>query len=42
MFVVPSWHSVRHAADKDSRLFSFSGRTTQEPLGLWLKDRENS
>jgi len=42
VFVVPSWHSVRHAANKDSRLFSFSGRPTQGSLGLWRKDRENS
>ncbi len=38
-FVVPSWVEVRHFADKDSYLFSFSDRPVQEKLGLWRELR---
>ena len=38
VFVVPSWHSVRHEARADSVLFSFSDRPIQEALGLWRED----
>ena len=38
-FVVPSWMPVRHFADSDSYLFSFSDRPVQEKLGLWRELR---
>ena len=38
-FVVPSWHSHRHAADAEAVLFSFSDRVVQAKLGLWREDR---
>ncbi len=42
VFVVPSWHRVRHEADADSVLFSFSDRPMQEALGLFREDRGNA
>jgi gentisate 1,2-dioxygenase len=39
IFVVPSWHHVRHEADEDSVLFSFSDRPVQEALYLFREDR---
>lgn len=42
IFVVPSWHSVRHVAGADSVLFSFSDRPIQDALGLWREDRGNA
>jgi gentisate 1,2-dioxygenase len=42
VFVVPSWHSVRHEATDDSVLFSFSDRPVQEALGLFREDRGNA
>jgi gentisate 1,2-dioxygenase len=42
VFVVPSWHSVRHEADDDAVLFSFSDRAIQAKLGLWREDRGNN
>ena len=41
IFVVPSWHVVRHEADEDSVLFSFSDRPIQEALHLFREDRGN-
>ena len=41
VFVVPSWHRHRHAADADSVLFSFSDRSMQLKLGLWREQRGN-
>ncbi len=35
VFVAPSWSRVRHDADADSVLFSFSDRSAQQVLGLW-------
>jgi gentisate 1,2-dioxygenase len=35
VFVAPSWLPVRHAADDDAVLFSFSDRPVQKALGLW-------
>jgi len=35
VFVVPSWSNVRHEADTDAVLFSFSDRPAQKALGLW-------
>lgn len=35
VFVVPSWNKVRHEADTDAVLFSFSDRPAQKALGLW-------
>jgi gentisate 1,2-dioxygenase len=35
VFVVPSWMPVRHEADTDAVLFSFSDRPAQQALGLW-------
>lgn len=40
-FVVPSWMEVRHSADEDAYLFSFSDRPVQEKLGLWRELRGN-
>lgn len=42
VFVVPSWHSVRHEADEEAVLFSFSDRPVQEALGLFREDRGNA
>jgi gentisate 1,2-dioxygenase len=39
IFVVPSWHHVRHEADEDSVLFSFSDRPIQEALYLFREER---
>lgn len=40
IFVVPSWHWVRHEADAESVLFSFSDRAAQKALGLWREQLE--
>ena len=40
IFVVPSWHTIRHQADSESVLFSFSDRPVQEALGLFREDRK--
>jgi gentisate 1,2-dioxygenase len=41
VFVVPSWAPVRHEADEDAVLFSFSDRPVQEALHLFREDRGN-
>jgi gentisate 1,2-dioxygenase len=42
IFVVPSWHRVRHeATDADAVLFSYSDRPIQEALHLFREDRGN-
>jgi gentisate 1,2-dioxygenase len=35
VFVVPSWCSVSHEAERESVLFSFSDRPVQKMLGFW-------
>ena len=35
VFVAPSWSTVRHEAEGDAVLFSFSDRPAQQALGLW-------
>lgn len=42
IFVVPSWRWVRHEAEKESVLFSFSDRPVQEKLDLFREDRRNA
>ena len=44
IFVVPSWHRVRHEAaeDEDAVLFSYSDRPIQEALYLFREDRGNA
>ena len=42
LFVVPSWHRVRHYPAEDSVLFSFSDRPIQEALHLFREDRGNA
>lgn len=42
IFVVPSWHHVRHEAFEDSVLFSYSDRPIQEALHLFREDRDNA
>jgi gentisate 1,2-dioxygenase len=42
VFVVPSWHRVRHEAMEDAVLFSFSDRPIQEALHLFREDRGNA
>ena len=42
VFVVPSWHHIRHEADTEAVLFSFSDRPIQEALGLFREDRGNA
>ena len=42
VFVVPSWQHVRHEADEDAVLFSFSDRPVQEALHLHREDRGNA
>jgi gentisate 1,2-dioxygenase len=39
--VAPSWCWVRHEADEDAVLFSFSDRPAQVKLGLWREMRGN-
>jgi len=42
IFVVPSWHRVRHEAlDADAVIFSYSDRPIQEALHLFREDRGN-
>lgn len=41
IFVAPSWCGVRHEADEDAVLFSYSDRPIQEKLGLFREDRGN-
>jgi gentisate 1,2-dioxygenase len=42
IFVVPSWHRVRHQAlDGDAVIFSYSDRPIQEALHLFREDRGN-
>ena len=43
IFVVPSWHHVRHEAkaDEEAVLFSYSDRPIQEALHLFREDRGN-
>lgn len=38
IFVVPSWHAIRHEADIESVLFSFSDRVAQKVLGIWREE----
>ena len=42
VFVAPSWYHVRHEADEDAVLFSFSDRPVQEALHLYREDRGNA
>ena len=42
IFVVPSWHPVRHEAASDAVLFSYSDRPVHEKLGLWREARGNA
>jgi gentisate 1,2-dioxygenase len=42
IFVVPSWHHVRHEAAEDAVLFSYSDRPVQEALHLFREDRGNA
>jgi gentisate 1,2-dioxygenase len=43
IFVVPSWHRVRHEAlDSDAVIFSYSDRPIQEALHLFREDRGNA
>ncbi|MBV1706386.1 MAG: gentisate 1,2-dioxygenase [Hyphomicrobiales bacterium] len=42
IFVVPSWKHVRHEAEDDAVLFSFSDRPVQEALHLFREDRGNA
>jgi gentisate 1,2-dioxygenase len=39
IFIVPSWHTVKHEANTDAVLFSFSDRPVQQKLGLWRESR---
>ena len=41
VFVVPSWHEIRHEASGDAVLFSYSDRPIQEKLGLFRDHRGN-
>ena len=38
-FVTPAWSTIKHFSDKDSIIFSFSDRPTQELLGLWRENK---
>jgi gentisate 1,2-dioxygenase len=42
VFVAPSWRWIRHEAEEDSILFSFSDRPVQEKLDLFREDRANA
>ena len=39
VFVVPSWHTLRLRAGRETTLFSFSDRPMQQVLGLWREQR---
>ena len=39
IFFVPSWHSVRIRALRDTLLFSYSDRPVQQVLGRWREQR---
>jgi len=39
VFVVPSWHTLRLHAGRDTVLFSYSDRPVQQVLGLWREQR---
>jgi gentisate 1,2-dioxygenase len=39
IFLVPSWHTYRLRAHRDSILFSFSDRPVQQVLGLWREQK---
>lgn len=39
ILVVPSWKTVRHEADTDAVVFSFSDRGVQQRLGLFREER---
>jgi gentisate 1,2-dioxygenase len=39
VFVVPSWHTLRLHAARDTVLFSYSDRPVQQALGLWREQR---
>ncbi|TMM50538.1 gentisate 1,2-dioxygenase [Sulfitobacter sabulilitoris] len=41
VFVVPSWHDIRHETHEDAVLFSYSDRPIQEKLGLFRDHRGN-
>lgn len=41
VFVVPSWHEIRHFTNGDAVLFSYSDRPIQEKLGLFRERRGN-
>lgn len=38
IFVSPSWNTVKHEAQDESVLFSFSDRAAQKALGLWREE----
>jgi len=42
IFVVPSWTTHTHHAEREAVLFSFSDRVVQEKLGLWREARGNA
>jgi len=39
IFVVPTWHTLRLRARRDTILFSYSDRPAQQLLGLWREER---
>ena len=39
VFVVPSWHTLRLHAGRDTLLFSYFRRPVQQALGLWREQR---
>jgi gentisate 1,2-dioxygenase len=39
VFVVPSWHTLKLHAKRDTILFSFSDRPSQQALGLWREQK---
>jgi gentisate 1,2-dioxygenase len=41
IFVAPSWMPVRHRAQSDAVLFSYSDRPVQQAVGLWREDTGN-
>lgn len=38
VFVAPSWQPVRHEAEEESIVFSFSDRAAQKALGIWREE----
>ncbi len=39
IFIAPRWKWIRHEADSEAVLFSYSDRVAQQKLGFWREQR---